>query len=67
MPENVDLSSVSHANGGLTITGTAPSEVEVLSYAKKLREGGLFPQVTIAGMKKTDEGMKFNLSLEMED
>ena len=63
LPEVVDLGTISYASNGLTISGIAPSEMEVLVYAKKLRESGIFAQVTIAGMEKIEEGMSFSLVL----
>ena len=53
LPDTVDLSTVSHASPGLTISGMAPSEIEVLAYAKKLRASGRFSQVIISAMEDT--------------
>lgn len=63
MPDAVDLTSVVYRSNELEIDGMAPSEVEVLSYAKKLRESGIFSEVTVARMEKTCDGMKFGLLL----
>jgi len=48
-----DLSSISHASQKLTISGMAPSETEVLAYAKNLRASGWFSQVVISAMEDT--------------
>ncbi|MFC1979310.1 pilus assembly protein PilM [Chloroflexota bacterium] len=67
LPGILDLNKIKHAIGGLTIEGVSPSEVEVLSYAKNLRESGKFSRVVIASMKKTEEGMGFGLALSLEE
>ena len=63
LPETIDLSNISHASNGLTISGIAPSETEVLVYATKLRTSGRFSQVIISTMEKTEDGMEFTLTL----
>ncbi|MFC1902621.1 PilN domain-containing protein, partial [Chloroflexota bacterium] len=63
----IDLSTITNVSDELTISGTAPSEIEVLTYAKKLRESGIFAQVTISSMEKIEkedeEGMEFTFTL----
>ena len=66
LPKNVNLSTISHASNKLTISGMAPSEVEVLVYAKNLRTNGRFSRVIISTMEKTEEGMSFTLTLLSE-
>jgi len=66
LPQTIDLSNVRHASHKLTISGTAPSETEILSYAKELRGSGRFSQVSISAMEKTEDGMKFTLTLWSE-
>ena len=53
LPQTIDLGNVSHASGGLIISGMAPSEIEVLVYAKKLRDSGRFSEVIISAMEDT--------------
>ncbi|MFC1864674.1 PilN domain-containing protein [Chloroflexota bacterium] len=62
LPNTISLSSISHANGILTISGRAPSEGEVLLYLKKLDTSGSFSEITIANMSRIEgKGMDFTL------
>ena len=54
LPSTVNLSSISHASVTLTITGTAPSETEVLAYADALRGSDRFSQVIVSRIQKTE-------------
>ena len=59
------LTGISHGSGKLTIDGRSPSEVEVLSYARSLDDSGRFSEVTIANLRKVDDGeMDFRLVLK---
>ena len=63
LPGTVNLSGISYAGEGLTITGTAPAETEVLAYASALRASGDFSRVVISSMTRTETGMSFGLTL----
>lgn len=63
LPDTIDLTNIYHANSELTISGIAPSETEILAYAKNLRGSGKLSQVTISAMKETESGMSFTLTL----
>ena len=70
---NVTLTSIGHSMNTLAITGTAPSEAEILRYARNLDATGRFSQVTITSIStgadeeeeggSSTEGMGFNLTL----
>ncbi|MDD4985998.1 MAG: pilus assembly protein PilM [Dehalococcoidales bacterium] len=49
MPEDVDLTSISHNGPQITVTGTAP-EKEILEYAKNLRSSGRYAEVNISSL-----------------
>ena len=63
LPGTVNLSGISYAGEGLTISGTAPTETEVLAYASALRASGDFSRVVISKMTRTETGMSFGLTL----
>ncbi len=72
LPGTLSLTSISHADDVLTINGWSPSEVEVLSYLRKLDNSGRFSEITIASMKRIEgegedegEGMDFTLVLRV--
>ena len=54
LPDTISLASISHAESILTISGTSPSEVEVLQYAQSLDDSGRFTEVLIASMRKIE-------------
>jgi len=69
LPGTISLSSISHANSMLTISGRAPTERDVLSYITKLDTSGRFGDIAITNMTRMeDEGMEFTLlgSLQAE-
>jgi len=63
LPETVNLSGISYAGEGLTISGAAPGETEVLAYASALRASKEFSLVVISSLQRTGDGMSFNLTL----
>jgi Tfp pilus assembly protein PilN len=64
LPSTVSLSSVSQADGILTINGGAPSEKEVLSYLRNLDASVKFSEITITSMRRIEgKGMEFTLVL----
>ena len=63
------MSSISHTDNELTISGQAPSERDVLSYLMKLDASGGCGEITITDMSRIEDGgMDFTLlgSLEKE-
>jgi Tfp pilus assembly protein PilN len=76
LPDAISLSSISHGEGVLTVSGSSPSETEILQYAQNLADSGRFAEVVIASMRKVEvksvegEGteetkMDFTLMLEV--
>jgi len=63
LPSTMNLTSITHASSELTLKGMAPSETEVLSYAKQLRASGRFSQVIVSTIEKTENGVDFTLTL----
>ena len=62
LPNTINLSSISHADSMLTISGRAPSEREVLEYLTKLDASGRFGEITITNMSRIEGGgMDFTL------
>lgn len=62
LPGSTSLTSISHQNKILTISGRAPSEKEVLAYVKNLSGSGRFGNITISKMTNVeDEGMDFTI------
>jgi len=49
--DGVDLKSISHIGKELSISGEAPSEVEVLEYARNLDATGRFTEITITSIR----------------
>ena len=67
----IDLTRISHAGNSVTIAGGAPSEAEVLAYARNLDNSGRFAEVTITSIRRVDaaddeaeDRMKFTLTLK---
>ena len=68
LPSTVNLTSVDHANGVLTVNGWSPSEAEVLLYLRSLDNRGRFSEIIIASMKRVEdgeEGMDFTLIIRV--
>ena len=63
LPGTVNLGSIAYAATGLTISGMAPGEDEVLAYATALRASGRFSQVIISSIRRNEDGMSFNFML----
>ena len=69
LPNTITLSSISHDNNIVTISGRAPSERGVSSYIGNLVAGGWFGEITITNMSRVEDGgMDFTLlsSLQTE-
>jgi len=54
LSDTIILSSINHAEGTLTVTGSAPTAAEILQYAQRLDDSGLFAGVTIASINKVE-------------
>lgn len=68
LPATVNLTSIDYSRGVFTLTGQAPSQVEVLAYLKDLDSSGSFTGITIASLTKSgDRNMDFTLILETGD
>ena len=67
----ISLRSISHSGDRLDLNGGAPSEVEVLEYARNLDASGRFSEVTVASIRRVEssdnmsERMDFNLALTL--
>ncbi len=62
LPSGIRLSSISHADNILTISGRALSERVVSSYLRKLDTSGRFGEIAITSMSRIEgEGMDFTL------
>jgi type IV pilus assembly protein PilM len=62
LPDNINLLAVNYLNvSEITLSGSAPSESEIFTYARALRSGGRFPNVHIASITQ-----KVELVLEEE-
>jgi len=66
LSSGMGVSSINHADDMLTISGTAPTENEVLSYFRSLDASGKFGEISIMGMSKTGGVMAFTLSARVE-
>ena len=62
----MNLTRISHNGSLLTIQGRAPSEAEILYYARSLNDTGRFLEITITLVHRLqdDEGMDFILALK---
>jgi len=75
LPGPINLTGINHAGDQLSIAGEAPSEAEVLAYARNLDNSGRFAEVTIASIRRevieegegdeeVEERMDFTLTLK---
>jgi len=64
LPDTINLRTITHGGDALRIGGVAPSEVEVLAYARDLRDSGRFPEVIVSTLAKNEQdSMDFMLTL----
>jgi Tfp pilus assembly protein PilN len=63
LPGTVDLGSIKHDGMVLNVSGTSPSETEVMEYANALNDTDRFAQVTVTSIVKTEGGVDFTLTL----
>jgi type IV pilus assembly protein PilM len=61
LPDTIILKNINHTEGTLTVTGTSPSETEVLQYAQSLDGSGRFAGVFIASMVKKVETIEVEI------
>ena len=66
LPNDVALHSIKYADSALTVSGRAGSEERILKYLTNLEHSGLFREMAITNLKRTDGVMEFMLSLEVE-
>ncbi|MFH1169531.1 MAG: pilus assembly protein PilM [Chloroflexota bacterium] len=64
--QSVVLSRINHTGKSLNIQGSAPSEVEILSYARNLKASGRFAKVLVSSIRlgQSGDSMDFTLILE---
>ena len=55
LPETVDLTEVTHSIDNVNITGIAPEEFDIFSYARSLRSSGRFSLVVISSITEKIE------------
>jgi len=54
LPSNVDLLTVNHTGGGITITGLAPDEDYIFEYTRALRESGGISSLIISSITREE-------------
>jgi type IV pilus assembly protein PilM len=65
LPATANLASITHASQTLTLSGSSPSEAEVLAYLTSLDNSGRFAEIIVSSIKRVDdEGMDFTLVLK---
>ena len=52
LPNGVNLAKINNSEDQLALNGRAPSEAEILAYARNLDDSGRFPQVTISSIHR---------------
>ncbi len=68
IPDTVSLTKVRYDDTSFTITGTATSEEEALSYLSELRASERFSHIKIANMSTTGyQKVRFNVILNIEN
>ena len=55
LPENVDLTTVTHSGEQVVTAGIAPDEDKIFEYARGLRGSGRFSKVVISSIKAVEE------------
>jgi len=70
LPESIDLTRIDHSDSRVTVAGIAPSEDDILSYARSLRLSARFPVVNVSLLKAIEneeeeaiEGFDFEVLL----
>ena len=56
VPTGLNLTSIEYQADSITITGVAPSQTLLLTYARTLRSGGRFASVTVTSIETLDDG-----------
>ncbi|MFC2035969.1 PilN domain-containing protein [Chloroflexota bacterium] len=67
LPSGISLSSISHANSILTISGQAPNTKRVLSYLLKLDTSGRFGDIAITNMNSANTTSGNMTGIQYED
>ncbi|MBI4186340.1 MAG: pilus assembly protein PilM [Chloroflexi bacterium] len=66
LPGTITPGSIAYSNGVLTMSGTASTEDEILSYLRQLDDSGIFSEITISGIKRTgDDRVDFTFTLKV--
>ncbi len=73
MVDDLQIAAINHASKQLTLTGTAPGEVELFEYVRNLDATGRFSEITILNLTKvaasgnssSNSTMNFFLSLQL--
>ncbi len=55
LPSTMDLTLVNHIGDQVTVTGIAPDEKGIFSYARAIRNGGRFSTVVISSIEAVEE------------
>jgi len=65
----VELTSMIHRKDSITIMGIAPTEKEILEYARELDETNRFDEVVVTNIKENSEaqGQEYYLSLKLKE
>lgn len=66
LPNDVVLNSINYADSALIISGKAGNEERILAYLNNLEHSGLFREMAITDLKRSDGMMEFILSLKVE-
>jgi len=67
LPSTVDLRGITYTSAELIVSGTSPSEADILKYANTLRRSGQFSQVMVSSIEKVEDGMTFALTLRTKE
>ncbi|MBI4302814.1 MAG: pilus assembly protein PilM [Chloroflexi bacterium] len=66
LPSSMSLTAITHTGSILTLSGVAPSDIEILAYARRLNLNNDFLDPFISSMKDAgDQGMTFTVILKV--
>ncbi len=66
LPESVVINSIKYADSAVTVSGRAGNEGIIQTYLTNLEYSGLFGEIAVTNLKRTDGVMEFILSLKAE-
>jgi type IV pilus assembly protein PilM len=72
MVPDLELGSISHSGKNLSLSGSADTEKEIITYVRKLYATGRFSEIVISSITREDgsatenETMGFNLNVDLE-